>query len=165
MLQIEPWTQDESDTNRHGIPPEIQAHERIGPGHHRLAVTDLWQLNPEKHNRGQGNQTQNAVTELDASNIKFFSKQSGRRQNNQHGQEEIKAGWLQPQRLPSVTDEGKNRQSDGEDLIQKKDQPIRARPVGKKSPQGIGSAASPLGNHLGQSSKNHQTKGVGDGEG
>lgn len=117
---------------------------------------------PKQSDGPQGHQAQDTVAELDPADIKLLPEQRGCGQNDQHREEKIKAAGLQTQRLPGVPDKGKDREGDGEHLVEKENKAIRTRPVGEESPQGIRPVAPPPGNHLGQAAENHQPKGVGD---
>ncbi len=98
-----------------------------------------------------------AVAELDALDVEFLAEEHRRSEHDEQHEREVEHVGLEPERLPDVANDREDRERDGENLVEKKDEPERARPVHEEARERFGALAFlPAGNVLRDEAESHE---------
>ena len=103
------------------------------------------------------------MAELDPLNIKLFTKEDRRCEYNQHHKWHEEKPRLKAQRLPKIAYKRKNRERDGQNLIEEKNQPKGLRSIREKLSQGLGTRLPPS-QVVRDQSKNQKSKKIRNGK-
>jgi len=114
---------------------------------------------------GPGDDEKNStVAPLDAADIEFFAEEDARCEDDEQDEGQEKNLRLQAERHPTVADERKDGQGDGDQLVEEKNQPERSRPSDEEAPERFRSAVLPPRKVVGDQAEADQPEAVRDGE-
>ena len=103
---------------------------------------------------------------LDPSDRELLAEEDAGGQDDQAGEREIEGVGAESKRLPTVADEGEDRQREGDDLVEEEDKAERTAPSveedGKRLRTGIPVS---LGDVVGDRAEEEETEGIRDQEG
>ena len=115
-------------------------------------------------NAADDERQEGSVAVLDPSNRELLAEEDARREDNHGRKGKIEGIGFEAERLPSVADEGEDRQREGDDLVEEEDESEGARPIVEEGIQALGTGI-PLGDMIGDSAEEKESETVRDEEG